>query len=121
MQPTIFYPVRVDNVNPSTVLDPSTGRVFPELPSSIRKENGNLLVGRIGWLSQSGKKIWLHGLLLKRKVPSGCYVSKRVLRSSKKKRYNAGLGGIEAKLSKDVLIVINKGTCPHLQRSDYMR
>lgn len=36
----------------------------------------------------------------------------RVLRSSRRKRYNAGLGEIEAKLSKDVLIVRNKGNLP---------
>lgn len=36
----------------------------------------------------------------------------RVFRSSRRKRYNAGLGEIEAKLSKDVLIVRNNGTLP---------
>ena len=51
VQSITFYPIRVDSLNTSAVLDPSTGRVLPELSSSNSQENGNLLVGRIGWLS----------------------------------------------------------------------
>ncbi len=67
VQSTTVYPIRVDSVNAEAVLDPSTGYIHSDLPESISKENGNLRVGRIGWLSQPGKKYGSIVLYLKEK------------------------------------------------------
>lgn len=56
VQSTTFYPTRVDSVNANAVLDATTRRVSPQVASSISEENGNLAGGRVGSLSQPGKK-----------------------------------------------------------------
>ena len=56
VQSTTFYPIKVDNVNANAVLDLTTGRVLPNVASSICEENRNFSISKIGWLSQSGKK-----------------------------------------------------------------
>lgn len=67
VQSTTLYLIRVDSINASIVLDPTTGRVFPKTSASINKENGNLLVGRIGWLNQPRKKYGSMVFFLKNK------------------------------------------------------
>ncbi len=56
IQATTLYPMRVDCVNANSILDANTGRIKPKEALSICGENENLSVGRIGWLSQPGKK-----------------------------------------------------------------
>ena len=56
IQATTFYPIRADSVNGNAILDSSTGRILPEATLGISKDNDNLSVGRIGWLSLPGKK-----------------------------------------------------------------
>lgn len=79
VQPTTLYPIRVDSVNASTVLDLTTGRVFPETSASISKENGNLLVGRIGWLNQPRKKYGSIVLFLKDKSQADAILARDFL------------------------------------------
>ena len=38
------------------ILNSSTRQILPEAALDISKDNDNLSMGRIGWLSQSGKK-----------------------------------------------------------------
>lgn len=56
IQATTLFPIRVDSVSANAVLDRDTGRITPQAASSIGEENGGLAIGRIGWLSQPGKK-----------------------------------------------------------------
>ncbi len=56
IQATTLYPIKVDSVNASAILDANTGRIKPEAALLISDKNKNLPVGRIGWLSQPGKK-----------------------------------------------------------------
>ena len=79
VQSTTFYPIRVDSVNASAVLDPTTGRVSPNVASSICEENGNLSVGRIGWLSQPGKKYGSMVLYLKEKSQADAMIARGFL------------------------------------------
>ena len=58
IQATTLYAIRVGSVNASAILDANTGRIKPKAALSISGENENLSVGRIEWLSQSGKKYW---------------------------------------------------------------
>lgn len=79
VQSTTFYPIRVDSVNASAVLDPTTGRVSPNVASSICEENGKLSVGRIGWLSQPGKKYGSMVLYLKEKSQADAMIARGFL------------------------------------------
>ena len=56
IQATTLYPIRVQSVNANAILDANTGRIKPKAGISISGENENLWVGKIGWLSQPGKK-----------------------------------------------------------------
>ena len=67
IQATTFYTIRVDSVNASAVLDSSTGRILAEAATGISEENDGLMIGRIGWLSQPGKKYGSMVLYLKDK------------------------------------------------------
>lgn len=79
VQSTKFYPIRVDSVNASAVLDPTSGRVSPDVALSISEENGNLSVGRIGWLSQPGKKYGSMVLYLKEKSQADAMIARGFL------------------------------------------
>ncbi len=48
IQATTLYPIRVDSINASAILDANTGRIKPKAALSISGENENLSVGRIG-------------------------------------------------------------------------
>ncbi len=51
IQATTFYPIRVNSVNASAVLDSSTGRILDNAAKGMSEENESLMIGRIGWLS----------------------------------------------------------------------
>lgn len=55
-------------MNANAVLDMDTSRITPQAASSIGEENGGLAIGRIGWLSQPGKKYGLMVVYLKDKA-----------------------------------------------------
>lgn len=79
VQSTTFYPVRVDSVNANAVLDATTGRISPQSASSISEENGNLAIGRVGWLSQPGKKYGSMVLYLKDKSQADAAIARGFL------------------------------------------
>lgn len=76
VQATILYPIRVDSVNANTILDAITGHVSPQAASSIGEENGSLSMGRIGWLSQPGKKYGSIVLYLKEKSQADAMIAR---------------------------------------------
>ena len=76
---TTFYPIRIDSVNASKILDPTTGRIMAEAATKISQDNGNLLVGRIGWLSQPGKRYGSMVLYLKEKSQAEAMLAKGFL------------------------------------------
>ena len=79
IQATTFYPVRVDSVNASAVLDSSTGRILAKAATGISEENDGLAIGRIGWLSQPGKKYGSMVLYLKDKSQVNTLLAKGFL------------------------------------------
>ncbi len=79
IQATTFYPIRVDSVNASAVLDSSTGRILDHAAIGISKENEGLMIGRIGWLSQPGKKYGSMVLYLKEKSQVNVLLAKGFL------------------------------------------
>ncbi len=79
IQATTFYPIRVDSVNESEVLDSSTGRILDHAATGISKENEGLMMGRIGWLSQPGKKYGSMVLYLKEKSQVNALLAKGFL------------------------------------------
>lgn len=78
VQSTTVYPIGV-SINANAVLDATTGRVSPQAASSISEENGNLAVGRVGWLSQPGKKYGLMVLYLKEKSQADAIIARGFL------------------------------------------
>ncbi len=47
----IFYPIMVNSVSVSKILNPITRQIMAEAISKISEDNDNLLVDKIGWLS----------------------------------------------------------------------
>lgn len=76
IQATTLCPIRVDSVNASAILDANTGRIKPEAALSISGENENLSVGRVGWLSQPGKKYGSMVLYVKDKSQAEAMLAK---------------------------------------------
>ena len=44
---TTFYPIRIDSVNVSKILDSTTGRIMAEVTTKISQDNSNLLMSKI--------------------------------------------------------------------------
>ncbi len=66
-------------MNASEVLDSSTGRILDHAAIGISEENEGLMIGRIGWLSQPGKKYGSMVLYLKEKSQVNTLLAKRFL------------------------------------------
>ena len=80
IQATTFYPIRVDSVNGNAILDSSTGQILPEAALGISKDNDNLSVGRIRWLSQPGKKYGSMVVYLKDKSEADAILTRGFLK-----------------------------------------
>lgn len=57
-------------------MNATTGRVTPQVALSISEKNGNLAVGRVGWLSQPGKKYGSMVLYLKDKSQADAIIAR---------------------------------------------
>lgn len=67
IQATTIYPITIDSVNANAIFNVNTGHIKPEATSSISGKNENVSVGKIGWLSQAGKRYGLMVLYVKDK------------------------------------------------------
>ncbi len=79
IEATTFYPIRVDSVNARVVLDSSTGQILDHAATGISEENEGLMIERIGWLSQPGKKYGSMVLYLKEKSQINALLAKGFL------------------------------------------